>query len=106
MNDEVLSIQLRCARCADIIAHSISNYLLTSSDARSTEEFDEDIEIALLYWTRILPTIIELLNKDETDETMKSILCDAVSNIGAHVFERLPVSEDDSSQQSIDSFDE
>lgn len=98
IHDEIASIRQRTARCMDIIAHSIGNYLLEQSDAAATKngsEFEEDVQVALLFWSKILPSVTEQLQNTEREQcgATKSIFCDVFSNIGVHVYERLPVSE-------------
>lgn len=95
IQDDVSSIRQRTARCMDIIAHSIGNYLLEQSDATSTKnghEFEEDVQVALRFWTKILPSVTEQLQDVQQSGATKSIFCDVFSNIGVHVYERLPVS--------------
>lgn len=93
IRDDIASIRQRTARCMDIIAHSIGNYLLEQSDASAAgSEFEEDVQVALLFWTKILPSVTEQLQDAELSGLTKSIFCDVFSNIGVHVYERLPVS--------------
>lgn len=99
IHDDIASIRQRTARCMDIIAHSIGNYLLEQSDAAAATtgtEFEEDVEVALLYWSKILPSVTEQLQNmgDDQSGATKSIFCDVFSNIGVHVFERMSVSVD------------
>lgn len=106
IQDDVASIKLRTARCMDIIAHSIGNYLLEQSDHAVTKngnDFEEDVRVALLFWSKILPSVTKQLQDAEQSGATKSILCDVFSNVGVHVYERLPVSvDDDLSRQWIE----
>lgn len=90
LQDDVASIRQRAARCMDIIAHSISTYLM-AQNSNKLSEFDDDIEVALLFWTKMLQSIMEQLQDSEQIAGTKSIFCDVFSNIGVHVYERLPV---------------
>lgn len=95
INDDVVSIRQRMARCMDIIAHSIGNYLLEQSDAstaKNNNEFEEDVQVTLLFWLNVLPSVTEQLQDVDQSFGTKSIFCDVFSNIGVHVYERLPVS--------------
>lgn len=95
IGDDVPSIRQRTARAMDIIAHSIGNYLLEQSDAASmknSHEFEEDVQVALLFWSKILPSVTDQLQDVQQSAATKSIFCDVFSNIGVHVYERLPVS--------------
>lgn len=91
IHDDIPSIRQRTARCMDIIAHSIGNYLLEQSD-KNGGEFEEDVQVALLFWSTILPSVTEQLQDVDQSGVTKSIFCDVFSNIGVHVYERLPVS--------------
>lgn len=90
IQDDVPTVRHRAARCLDIVAHSISTHLLSQSNAKSNE-FDEDIEMALQFWSKMLDIITQQLQDLEQNATTKSIFCDAFSNIGVHVYERLSV---------------
>lgn len=95
IQDNVASIRLRTARCMDITVHSIGNYLLEQSDAspaKNGNEFEEDVQVALLFWSKILPSVTAQLQDADQSGPTKSIFCDVLSNIGVHVYERLPVS--------------
>lgn len=94
IHDDVASVRQRTARCMDIIAHSIGNYLLEQSDAsaaRMGTEFEDDVELALLFWSKILPSVTEQLQDADQSGATKSIFCDVFSNIGVHVYERMSV---------------
>lgn len=95
IHDDIASIRQRTARCMDIIVHSIGNYLLEQSDASTASngnEFDADVEMALAFWSKILPGVTEQLQDVKQFGATKSIFCDVFSNIGVHVYERLAVS--------------
>lgn len=85
INDEITAIHQRTAQCIDIVAHSIGKHSLSQPS-------DEFIEMALHFWSAMLPSITEQLQDINQTSTTKSTLCDALSNIGVHVYERLAVS--------------
>lgn len=85
INNEHPSIQQRTALCLDIVAHSTSMCLVSSPS-------DELMEMALQFWLAMLPIVTQQLQDDKQIPITKSTLCDAFSNIGVHVYERLTVS--------------
>lgn len=91
LQDDIATVRHRAARCLDIVAHSISTHLIAQSNVKSAE-FEADVEMALLFWSKMLQIVTEQLQDVEQSATTKSIFCDAYSNIGVHVYERLPVS--------------
>lgn len=90
LRDDVPSIRHRAARCLDIIANSINTHLLAQS-INSDAEFENNIEKSLLFWTKMLQSITEQLQDVEQNSAMKATFCDVFSNIGVHIYERLPV---------------
>lgn len=90
IQDDVATVRHRAARCLDIVAHSISTHLLSQSNVKSNE-FEVDIEMALEFWSKMLNIITQQLQDMEQNAATKSIFCDAYSNIGVHVYERLSV---------------
>lgn len=91
MADEEAAIQLRAARCLDVIANAINIHLLAQSTLRNAH-FDEYMRNCLTFWNEMMPCIAAELQGLDKNAALKSILCDACSNIGVHVFERLDVS--------------
>lgn len=91
IKDEEPTIQMRAARCLDIIANAINLYLLAQSNNRDIE-FDDLIKNCLKFWMRMLPCIVEEFQRENQTAALKTTLCDACSNIGVHIFERLDVS--------------
>lgn len=89
--DEIPSVRLRAARCLDVVVHSINVYLLSQSNLKSAE-FESDVEIALQFWSKILGILTDQLQDLTQSSAAKSTFCDAYSDIGVHVYERLPVS--------------
>lgn len=90
IQDEVATVRLRAARCLDVVVHSINMHLLSQSSLKNVE-FESDVEIALQFWTKILSILTEQLQDSTQNSTTKSIFCDAFSDVGVHVYERLPV---------------
>lgn len=90
MKDEVTTVRQRSARCMDIVAHSTSNSLLNQS-ANKSPDFDENVDMAISFWTEILRSITEQLQSEDIEGVTKSVYCDALSDIGVCVYERLPV---------------
>lgn len=90
LQDETPSVQLRAARCLDVVVHSINIHLLSQSNNKSIE-FENDIEIALQFWTKMSTILTEPLQDLAQSSTIKSIFCDAYSDIGVHIYERFPV---------------
>lgn len=92
LQDEAPTVRLRAARCLDVVVHSNSSYLLSQNNQKNVE-FDIDVEIALQFWTKILDILTEQLQDLSLSSDIKSTFCDAFSDIGVHVYERLPVKE-------------
>lgn len=91
LQDEIATVRLRAARCLDVVVHSINTHLLYQSNQKNAE-FEHDIEIALQFWSKILAILTEQLQDLTQSSAIKSIFCDAYSDIGVHVYERLAVS--------------
>lgn len=89
--DEEAAIQLRAARCLDVVANAINLHLLAQSNQRIAN-FDELTRQCLRFWNDMMPLIGSTLQQLEQSASLKSTLCDALSNIGVHIFERLEVS--------------
>lgn len=79
------------ARCLDVIANSISTYLVTQSHKKTTD-FECDIDAALEFWSKMFPIIMQQLQDLDQRPRTRWTFCDAYSNIGVHVYERLAVS--------------
>lgn len=89
---EEAHIQLRAARCLDVIANTINVFLLSQNNNRDAD-FDDYIQKGLQFWKKILPHMIEKFQGDDQSEMVKTVLCDACANIGVHMFERFEVGE-------------
>lgn len=90
LQDDIQTVQLRAARCLDVVVHSINTHLLSQSSQKNTA-FECDVEMALQFWTKIEAILTEQLQDLTLNAATKSTFCDAYSDIGVHVYERLPV---------------
>lgn len=50
-----------------------------------------EIELCSSFWTGVMSKVIEQIQQSNDVAALKSICCDALSNIGSHIFERLEV---------------
>lgn len=90
LQDDIQTVQLRAARCLDVVVHSINTHLLSQSSQKNTA-FECDVEMALQFWSKIQNILTEQLQDLTLNAATKSTFCDAYSDIGVHVYERLPV---------------
>lgn len=90
LQDDIQTVQLRAARCLDVVVHSINAHLLSQSNQKNNE-FECDVEMALQFWSKIQQILTEQLQDLTLNSATKSTFCDAYSDIGVHVYERLPV---------------
>lgn len=90
LQDEISTVQIRAARCLDVVVHSINTHLLSENNQKNAE-FERDVEMALEFWSKILPILTEQLQDLTQNSVTKSIFCNAYSDIGVHVYERLEV---------------
>lgn len=88
--DEEPTVQMRAARCLDVIANAINLHLLAQSNSRDGN-FDEQVKKCLQFWTNMIPSVVDELQRLDQNPVLKTTLCDVFSNIGVHVFERLEV---------------
>lgn len=91
IQDEVSTVRLRAARCVDAVVHSINMHLLSQSGQKNAD-FENDVDIAQQFWLKIISILTNELQDPAQIPTIKSIFCDAFSDIGVHIYERLPVS--------------
>uniref|UniRef100_A0A1B0CTX9 HEAT repeat-containing protein 6 n=1 Tax=Lutzomyia longipalpis TaxID=7200 RepID=A0A1B0CTX9_LUTLO len=84
LESDASAIVVNSAKALDFIAHSITQYFLNASTVKATGELED----ALMLWTVTLPAVTEHLQGTVTN--VKVICCDALSNIGGHVYEKLP----------------
>lgn len=89
LQDDVATVRHQAARCLDVIANGISTYLVKQSNQ---SDFESDIDVALEFWSKMLPIISQQLNDLDQRRQTRWTFCDAYSNIGVHVYERLAVS--------------
>lgn len=92
LQDEIPSVRLRAARCLDLVVHSINTHLLSQSSTKNAD-FENDVEIALQFWSKIFTILSDQIEEPTQNSATKSTICDAYSNIGVHVYERLPVNK-------------
>lgn len=59
----------------------------------SDMENNNDIVMCSSFWTCVMPKVFEQIQENDDAAALKSICCDAFSNIGSRIFERLTVSE-------------
>lgn len=90
LQDDIQTVRRRAARCLDVVVHSINAYLLSQSNEKNAE-FECDVEMALQFWSKIQNIVTEQLQDLTLSAATKSTFCDAYSDIGVHVYERLPV---------------
>lgn len=90
LQDDIQTVRLRAARCLDVVVHSINAHLLSQSNQKNTD-FECDVEMALQFWSKIQNILTEQLQDSTSNSATKSTFCDAYSDIGVHVYERLPV---------------
>ncbi|XP_059614918.1 HEAT repeat-containing protein 6 [Phlebotomus argentipes] len=83
LGDSSQTIVTNSAKALDFIAHSVTQYFLNGSGKMSSE-----LESAVELWLIVLPSVTEQLQGSVV--TIKIICCDALSNIGGHVYEALP----------------
>lgn len=92
LQDDVATVRHQAARCLDVIANSISTYLVNQSHNK-TNDFETDVELALAFWSKMFPIITQQLQDLEQKSRTRWTFCDAYSNIGVHVYERLTVNK-------------
>uniref|UniRef100_A0A2M4CGA3 HEAT repeat-containing protein 6 n=1 Tax=Anopheles darlingi TaxID=43151 RepID=A0A2M4CGA3_ANODA len=83
--DPVIEVKIVAARVVDLLGHAVNTSLL-SMDTVDPEELAK----AIHYWDTITPLLMDEIQDVYLFSTMRSICCDALGNIGVHVFEKLP----------------
>ncbi|XP_055837462.1 HEAT repeat-containing protein 6 isoform X2 [Episyrphus balteatus] len=84
LNDAQPDIRLYTAKCLDSLGHSMNTYLLEHGSPSN-----EELMSCQNFWISMLPSVIEKIQDADQSPALKAILCDFMSNIGVHVFERL-----------------
>lgn len=104
-NDGNSDIRLHTAKCLDVVGHSINTHLIETGKCLQWKyfsifnnlEFFEDgsnsheVNECLKFWLTMIPKVIDQIQIESNEANVKSVCCDALSNIGVHVYERLPV---------------
>lgn len=89
LQDDVATVRHQAARCLDVIANGIGTHLIKQSNQ---SDFENDIDRALEFWSKMIPIISQQLYDLDQRRQTRWTFCDAYSNIGVHVYERLTVS--------------
>lgn len=72
------------AKCLDALGHGISQHLANWNNTNQ-----DAVAGAVNFWLDILPLIVEQIQDSNQSSLLRSVYCDALANIGVHVFERL-----------------
>ncbi|XP_055704201.1 HEAT repeat-containing protein 6-like [Phlebotomus papatasi] len=83
LRDSAAVIVLNAAKALDFIAHSITQYFLNVSSKPAGE-----LDVGIEFWLLVLPAVTEQLQGSVMN--VKVICCDALSNIGGHIYENVP----------------
>ncbi|XP_055530262.1 HEAT repeat-containing protein 6 [Wyeomyia smithii] len=83
--DAVPEIRLYTARVSDLLGHAISTSLLSEVTITQKELAD-----CVDFWTEMLPSITEQIQDAQQSPMLRTICCDAIGNLGVHVYEKLP----------------
>ncbi len=107
---ECLEIRMHAVKCLDVVGYWINMYFTNESESfffsrtlyvpctlntvNVTEVTNKsDIASCLSFWSSVMPKVIEQIQHNNDVAALKSICCDALSNIGSHIFERLAVNQ-------------
>ncbi|XP_052899579.1 HEAT repeat-containing protein 6 [Anopheles moucheti] len=83
--DTLSEIKLYAGRLLDLLGHAIHTQLLLQ------DKIDpEQLNVALHFWSSIIPTVTEQIQDVRLVATLRSVCCDALGNIGVHVYEKFP----------------
>ncbi|XP_038119587.1 HEAT repeat-containing protein 6 [Culex quinquefasciatus] len=83
--DAIPEIKLYAGRVLDLLGHAINTSLLL----KVTIDPDE-LTNSVAFWTAMLPTVTEQIQDMQQNASLRAICCDALGNLGVHVFEKLP----------------
>lgn len=83
--DPNMEICHSAAKCLDALGHGISQHL-----ANYTTLNQDAVVGPVNFWLEILPVVVEQIQNSTQSSLLRSVYCDALANIGVHVFERLP----------------
>lgn len=84
IHDEQLEVRLCGSKCMETCVYQMSFFLQNNYNNNNICSFK-------CFWVRMLPTITHKITEKEST-AVKIALCDAISNIGAIIFENLPES--------------
>nr|XP_040222716.2 HEAT repeat-containing protein 6 [Anopheles coluzzii] len=83
--DPLSEIKLYAGRLLDLLGHALHTALLLED--KSDPEL---LDVALQFWTTIMSTVTEQIQDVYLIATLRSVCCDALGNIGVHVYEKFP----------------
>lgn len=83
IHDGQLEIRLCGSKCIDACVYQISLFLQKNYN-------NDNICSFKCFWIRMLPIITHQMSREKESTAVKIALCDAISNIGAIIFESLP----------------
>lgn len=52
----------------------------------------DELNTSVDFWVTMLPIVTEQIQDMQQNTSLRTICCDALGNLGVHVFEKLPVS--------------
>ncbi|KXJ81451.1 hypothetical protein RP20_CCG019819 [Aedes albopictus] len=84
-NDTIPEIKLYAGRVLDLLGHAINTSLLL----KVTIDPDE-LNTSVDFWVTMLPIVTEQIQDMQQNTSLRTICCDALGNLGVHVFEKLP----------------
>ncbi|XP_055629394.1 HEAT repeat-containing protein 6 [Toxorhynchites rutilus septentrionalis] len=84
-NDAIPEIKLYAGRVLDLLGHAINTSLLMKVTVD-----DEKLNDAVEFWAAMIPTVKDQIQNLQQNPSLRAICCDALGNIGVHVFEKLP----------------
>ncbi|XP_004536698.1 HEAT repeat-containing protein 6 [Ceratitis capitata] len=81
--DEQFEVRLYGSKCLEACTYHMGVFLKTNLS-------EDNIGICKCFWIHLLPIITNQIKKENETVAIKITLCDAISNIGASIFETLP----------------
>ncbi|XP_062552864.1 HEAT repeat-containing protein 6 [Armigeres subalbatus] len=84
-HDAIPEIKLYSGRVLDLLGHAINTSLLL----KVTIDPDE-LNASVDFWVAMLPIVTEQIQDIQQSASLRGICCDALGNLGVHVFEKLP----------------
>ncbi|XP_055605953.1 HEAT repeat-containing protein 6 [Uranotaenia lowii] len=83
--DNISEIKLYSGRVLDLLGHAINTSLLLKVSIDTNE-----LGNSVAFWMAILPVVTEQIQEIQENPSMRAICCDALGNVGIHVYEKLP----------------